>query len=190
MGLIFQQGRQWSWPESTPLIPLKTTVLRATTFEVSIKGLWSLSLTYMLSTRVLKCSCTVQMISLSVRKSASQLEMQGELFNVLCHLVVSLTRWDREREWEQRNDWTPSQGTVLKGCNDWQIWSQGHVQTVNCLFFYIFPCKSLPKRNILDIQETHSWHFWIKATAVKQSPPYFSLQLGPFGCSGIPPGVD
>lgn len=63
---IFRQGWQWSWPESARLIPLRTTVLRVTTFEVSIKGFSSLSLTYMLSSRVLKCSCTVQMISLSL----------------------------------------------------------------------------------------------------------------------------
>lgn len=63
VGLIFRQGWQWSGPQSTLLIPLRTTVLRVTTFEVPISSAWRL-----LSTRVLKCSCTVQIISLSVRE--------------------------------------------------------------------------------------------------------------------------
>lgn len=90
LGLILRGGWQWSWPESTLLVPPRTAVLCVTTFEVTIKGLSlsSLSLTYMLSTRVLKCSCTVRTISLSVRKSASRLEMRGELLK-MCKVIWS-----------------------------------------------------------------------------------------------------
>lgn len=131
VGFIFRQGWQWSWPESTLLIPRRTTVLRVTMFEVSIKGFSSLGPTYLLSSCVLKCSCTVQMISLSARKSVSQHEMQGELFHLLGHLVASL----KVKEREYKKDRT--QGTVLKearcGNTQLKIWSQVHVQIVNSL---------------------------------------------------------
>lgn len=106
LGLILRGGRQWSWPESTLLVPPSTAVLRVTTFEVSIKGLSlsSLSLTYMLSTRVLKCSCTVRTISLSVRKSASQLEMRGELLK-MCKVI-----WSHDCEFYSNSFFFPCKG--------------------------------------------------------------------------------
>lgn len=141
---IFRQGWQWSWPESTLLSPLRATVYRVTTFEVSIKGFLSLSLTYMLSSSVLKCSCTVQMIALSVRKSASQHEMQGGLFSVLGHLVVSLTRWEREnmRKTGAKGHYSMKQGAETHN------WGSGVKVTFRLWIALPLHYVRLPKRHI------------------------------------------
>lgn len=167
VGLICRQGWQWSWPESTLLIPLRTTFVRVTTFEVSVKGLSSISLTYVLSTHVLKCSCTVQMISLSVRKSATQLEIQDELCNVLGHRVASLTRWDRFKK-----QWTQSQGTVLKEARTENLESSSRSD-----------CKCYVSQNLWHPGKTFMMN---RSKTWWATSPFFLLSLDPFGRSGIP----
>ncbi len=71
-------------------MPLRAIVLRLTTFNVSIKGVFKPQP----DLYVIDPCAKVQLYNSNdhtVRKSASQLEMQGELFNVRGHLVVSLT---------------------------------------------------------------------------------------------------
>lgn len=85
-GLILREGWQCL------IIPLTSTASAETSFEDSIRGFPSPGVMYVWSTRVLKCGCTVQMISTSVRKSAPPLQTKGEWLYELGHLV-SRTRW-------------------------------------------------------------------------------------------------
>lgn len=160
---------------------VNSTVLRVTTF-------WRLYQDFLKSQPdlcVIKQCAKVHLYGSNdlayVRKSASWLEMQGELFNVRGRLFVSYMR-RRERERESIRNAEPkncTHGSKVKKHN----WRSG-VKFMFRLWILLkfFPCKSLPERYILDIQARHSWHFWKEAkTCCETSPFFLLLNLNPLG---------
>lgn len=179
VSFISRQRWQWSWPESTRLIPPRTNVLRVTTFEVSIKGFSSLSLTYMLSSSVLKCSCTVQMIALSVRESASQ-QQNAMVDYFMCWGILPRPWLDEKKG--QCKDWT-----LKKKLYSRKLGAEKHLRTwgsSSCSIVVIsrtdFPYIS-QKSYILGIKARHSWQVWIEAKPAEQPQPFCPLTLDPSG---------